>query len=83
MGRHCTRKYGLTWNTGPIINHAQVSVVFICFLVLLVRVGPNWPKAFFGYIPSKALFETKPDALYTGKRVLLCSGHRGIERLVL
>lgn len=50
-------------------NHpSQVAVVFICFLVLLVRVGPNWPQAFFGYIPSKALFETEPDALYTGKR---------------
>ncbi|RPD63239.1 natural resistance-associated macrophage protein [Lentinus tigrinus ALCF2SS1-7] len=49
---------------------ALVSVVFICFLVLLVRVGPNWPKAFFGYIPSKALFETNPDALYTAVGIL-------------
>ena len=54
-----------------LITNTQVAVVFICFLVLLVRVEPIWSEVFLGYIPSKALFETKPDALYTGE-----CGHR-------
>ncbi|TBU44128.1 natural resistance-associated macrophage protein [Dichomitus squalens] len=49
---------------------ALVAVVFICFVVLLVRVEPDWPQAFLGYIPSKALFERKPDALYTAVGIL-------------
>lgn len=40
--------------------------MFVCFLVLLIKVKPDWGEAFGGYIPSKKLFETKPDALYTG-----------------
>ena len=40
--------------------------MFVCFVVLLVRVGPDWPQTFLGFVPSKALFERKPDALYTG-----------------
>ncbi|KAI0757298.1 natural resistance-associated macrophage protein-domain-containing protein [Daedaleopsis nitida] len=49
---------------------ALVSIVFICFLVLLVRVEPRWPKVFLGYVPSKVLFNTKPDALYTAVGIL-------------
>ncbi|RDX56184.1 natural resistance-associated macrophage protein [Lentinus brumalis] len=49
---------------------ALVSVVFVCFVVLLVRVGPNWSNTFLGYIPSKALFQTRPDALYTAVGIL-------------
>lgn len=73
----------LTLHKRQIINHIQVSVVFFCFVVLLVRVGPNWSNVFLGYIPSKALFQTRPDALYTGKRRFLTSGHRGIEHLLM
>ncbi|KAH9922018.1 natural resistance-associated macrophage protein [Epithele typhae] len=47
-----------------------VAAVFVCFLVLLVRVDPVWSQAFMGYIPSKALFETHPDALYTAVGIL-------------
>ncbi|KAI0762678.1 natural resistance-associated macrophage protein [Fomes fomentarius] len=47
-----------------------VAVVFVCFLVLLVRVEPEWPKVFLGYVPSKDLFKTKPDALYTAVGIL-------------
>ena len=45
----------------------QVAAVFICFLILLVRVSPDWGATFLGFIPSKGLFQTQPDALYTGK----------------
>ena len=50
------------------IIHAvfQVAAVFVCFLVLLVRVGPMWSQAFLGYVPDKSLFHRQPDALYTG-----------------
>ncbi len=68
MDRHCPCECGLTWYKRQTINYVQVSVVFVCFVVLLVRVGPNWSNTFLGYIPSKALFQTRPDALYTGKR---------------
>lgn len=44
----------------------QVFVVLGCFVALLVRIRPHWPSVFMGFIPSKALFETKPDAVYAG-----------------
>ncbi|KAH9853075.1 Nramp-domain-containing protein [Lenzites betulinus] len=47
-----------------------VAAVFVCFLVLLARVGPNWGQTFLGFIPSKVLFQTKPDALYTAVGIL-------------
>lgn len=40
-----------------------VLAVFISFLVLLVRIEPDWPDVFKGYVPSGAL--GKPGALYT------------------
>jgi metal iron transporter len=46
--------------------HIQVLAVFACFILLLVKVRPNWPDAFLGFVPSKALFDTKTDVLYTG-----------------
>ncbi|KAI0670188.1 natural resistance-associated macrophage protein [Trametes maxima] len=49
---------------------ALVAAVFICFLVLLARVGPDWAQTFLGFIPSKKLFQTKPDALYTAVGIL-------------
>ncbi|KAH7927366.1 Nramp-domain-containing protein [Leucogyrophana mollusca] len=42
-----------------------VAVVFICFVILLVRVGPNWPEAFLGFIPDAALLQSNPNAVYT------------------
>ncbi|KAI0639118.1 natural resistance-associated macrophage protein [Trametes polyzona] len=49
---------------------ALVAAVFVCFLVLLARVSPDWGQTFLGFIPSKKLFETKPDALYTAVGIL-------------
>ncbi|KAI8995398.1 natural resistance-associated macrophage protein [Trametes punicea] len=49
---------------------ALVAAVFICFLILLARVGPNWAETFLGFVPSKGLFQTKPDALYTAVGIL-------------
>ena len=44
----------------------QVAAVFVCFLVLLVKVNPAWADTFLGYVPDKSLFQRQPDALYTG-----------------
>ncbi|KAK0473269.1 smf Mn2+ and Fe2+ transporter [Armillaria novae-zelandiae] len=41
---------------------ALVMSVFTCFVVLLVKVKPDWPRVFMGYIPSKVLFKSDPDA---------------------
>ncbi|KAK7694341.1 hypothetical protein QCA50_001524 [Cerrena zonata] len=49
---------------------ALVFAVLACFIVLLVRVSPHWPKVFLGYIPSDALLETNPNALYTAVGIL-------------
>ncbi|OSD05931.1 natural resistance-associated macrophage protein [Trametes coccinea BRFM310] len=49
---------------------ALVAAVFICFIVLLARVGPDWGQTFLGFIPSKGLFQTQPDALYTAVGIL-------------
>ncbi|KAL4243096.1 NRAMP family protein [Abortiporus biennis] len=49
---------------------ALVFGVLACFIVLLVKVSPNWPHVFLGYIPSKKLFQTNPDALYTAVGIL-------------
>jgi NRAMP (natural resistance-associated macrophage protein)-like metal ion transporter len=33
-----------------------VFAVFACFAVLVIKVGPDWGEAFFGYVPSKEVF---------------------------
>ncbi|KAG8887880.1 hypothetical protein FRB99_004196, partial [Tulasnella sp. 403] len=40
-----------------------VFSVFVCFLILLVRISPSWGPVFKGYIPSKVILQ--PSALYT------------------
>ncbi|KAJ3513552.1 hypothetical protein NLJ89_g2884 [Agrocybe chaxingu] len=47
-----------------------VFAVFACFIVLIVKVEPDWPKVFMGYIPSKGLFQSEPDAVYTAVGIL-------------
>ncbi|THV06068.1 Nramp-domain-containing protein [Dendrothele bispora CBS 962.96] len=47
-----------------------VLTVFVCFVVLLVKVNPDWPNVFLGYIPSKGLFQAKPDAVYAAVGIL-------------
>ncbi|KAG1885604.1 natural resistance-associated macrophage protein-domain-containing protein [Suillus subluteus] len=42
-----------------------VAVVFICFILLLVKVHPNWPQVFLGFVPSSGLLQTNPNAVYT------------------
>ncbi|OCH96686.1 natural resistance-associated macrophage protein [Obba rivulosa] len=49
---------------------ALVFAVFVCFVILLVRVDPSWPHVFFGFVPSKKLFTSKPDALYAAVGIL-------------
>lgn len=39
-----------------LIIVALVLAVFCCFAVLVVKVGPDWGDAFFGYVPSKQVF---------------------------
>ncbi|KAF5377515.1 hypothetical protein D9615_005132 [Tricholomella constricta] len=47
-----------------------VFVVFACFVVLLVKVKPHWPDVFLGYLPSKRLFQSEPDAVYSAVGIL-------------
>ncbi|KAG8941736.1 hypothetical protein FRC04_004113 [Tulasnella sp. 424] len=49
--------------TFEVIIACLVLAVFISFLVLLVRIQPDWPDVFKGYLPSKVL--VAPGALYT------------------
>lgn len=46
-----------------VIIACLVLAVFVSFLVLLVRIKPDWPDVFKGYLPSKVL--GAPGALYT------------------
>lgn len=34
--------------------------------MLLIKASPDWSQVFKGYIPSKGLFQARPDAVYTG-----------------
>lgn len=47
-----------------------VFAVFACFIVLLVKVKPHWPDVFLGYLPSKGLFQSEPDAVYSAVGIL-------------
>ena len=40
--------------------------MFACFILLIVKVHPDWPQAFLGFVPSAKLFDTRSDTLYTG-----------------
>ncbi|KAI3622271.1 transporter smf2 [Moniliophthora roreri] len=44
--------------------------VFSCFVVLIVKVKPDWPRVFLGYIPSKNLFQFQPNAVYAAVGIL-------------
>ncbi|OBZ79852.1 Manganese transporter SMF2 [Grifola frondosa] len=49
---------------------ALVAAVFVSFVVLLVKVAPQWNKVFLGFVPSETLFHTDPDALYIAVGIL-------------
>ncbi|EIW80368.1 Nramp-domain-containing protein [Coniophora puteana RWD-64-598 SS2] len=41
-----------------------VGIVFVGFIVLIVKVSPNWAQAFYGFIPSNRLLQSSPNAVY-------------------
>ncbi|EJD43653.1 smf Mn2+ and Fe2+ transporter [Auricularia subglabra TFB-10046 SS5] len=45
-----------------------VLATFICFFVLIVKVSPDWPSVFEGYLPSSALVQH--GAIYTSIGIL-------------
>jgi len=45
-----------------------VLVVFICFIILIVKVHPNWKLVMAGFLPSHTLVQN--NALYTGIGIL-------------
>ncbi|KAF8488988.1 smf Mn2+ and Fe2+ transporter [Hysterangium stoloniferum] len=45
-----------------------VLTVLICFIVLIVKVDPQWPAVFHGFLPSKTLI--RPGALYISIGIL-------------
>ncbi|KAJ3576131.1 hypothetical protein NP233_g623 [Leucocoprinus birnbaumii] len=47
-----------------------VLAVFVCFVILLVKAGPNWGQVFMGYIPDHTLLKSQPDAVYTAIGIL-------------
>ncbi|KAK0505985.1 smf Mn2+ and Fe2+ transporter [Armillaria luteobubalina] len=62
-----TRKHSRLFE---VVVIALVMSVFACFVVLLVKVKPDWPQVFMGYIPSKALFKSDPSAVYSAVGIL-------------
>ncbi|KZT61260.1 natural resistance-associated macrophage protein [Calocera cornea HHB12733] len=68
------------WRPGPAgsISRAgrlfEAGIVLLClavlgcFVVLLVRVGPEWGEAFKGYLPNGAIFQ--PNGLYISIGIL-------------
>ncbi|KIJ68683.1 hypothetical protein HYDPIDRAFT_81919 [Hydnomerulius pinastri MD-312] len=49
----------------PVRLFELVAVVFICFIILLVKASPDWSQVFLGFLPSEGLFRTEPNAVYT------------------
>ena len=49
------------------LGDCKVFAVFFCFVALLVKADPDWSQAFLGYLPDSRLFQTDPDAIYTGR----------------
>ncbi|KAH0838532.1 natural resistance-associated macrophage protein-domain-containing protein [Lanmaoa asiatica] len=41
-----------------------VAAVFVSFIVLVIEVNPVWSQVFLGFVPSKELFNTQPNAVY-------------------
>jgi metal iron transporter len=35
-----------------LIDVSQVLCVFVCFIILLVQIKPQWGDVFYGYVPS-------------------------------
>jgi hypothetical protein len=64
----------------PISLISQVLAVFGCFVGLVVKIEPNWPRVFQGYLPSKYVFG--PGALYTSVGILgaTCMPHALFSR---
>ncbi|KAG6910575.1 hypothetical protein DXG01_009526 [Tephrocybe rancida] len=65
-----TRGYGRPARVFELVIVLLVLAVFSCFLVLLVKVKPYWSEVFLGYLPSKGLFQTHPDAVYSAVGIL-------------
>lgn len=40
-----------------ILSRHQVFVVFICFIILIVKLDPNWKLVMAGFIPSHILVQ--------------------------
>ncbi|EIW80308.1 Nramp-domain-containing protein [Coniophora puteana RWD-64-598 SS2] len=59
-----TRNRGRPVRFFEIVMVVLVAIVFICFVILVVKVSPNWPEAFYGFVPSDKLFQSTPNALY-------------------
>ncbi|CAD6883894.1 unnamed protein product [Tilletia laevis] len=51
-----------------VLISVLVIIVLACYIVLLVRVKPDWPEAFKGYLPSSTLVQH--DALYIAVGIL-------------
>ena len=41
---------------------ALVGITLVCFIILVIRVNPNWPDVFYGYVPTSRLID--PGSLY-------------------
>ncbi|RDB29515.1 Manganese transporter pdt1 [Hypsizygus marmoreus] len=65
-----SRGQGRPVRTFEFIIMTLVFAVFACFVVLLVKVKPDWDDVFLGYLPSKGLFQAEPDAVYSAVGIL-------------
>ncbi|KAF8922260.1 NRAMP family [Mucidula mucida] len=59
-----TSRQGRPARVFEVVIIVLVLGVFTCFVVLLVKIKPDWPSVFKGYIPSKSLFDSDPNAVY-------------------
>ncbi|GJE87733.1 NRAMP metal ion transporter [Phanerochaete sordida] len=63
-------RYGKPARMFEITIMLLVLAVFACFILLIVKVHPDWPQAFLGFVPSAKLFDTRSDTLYTAVGIL-------------
>ncbi|KAI5124421.1 hypothetical protein M0805_008305 [Coniferiporia weirii] len=63
-----SKGHGRAVRSFELIIISLVLVVFVCFIVLIVKVSPSWPTVFDGFLPSKTL--GGPSALYASVGII-------------
>ena len=59
-------------------SYAKVFTIFVCVLIIVLKVDVDWGEAFLGYVPSKKIFQA--GSLYTGEASIVGSENNKTER---